>query len=99
MTFILSQIPLNELALALGPAFEQACSKALKESQQSPPSPQKEFLTEPEAREFLGSISRSLFHKLKRQDKFTTYHCGEGRCLYSCEELRTYIKNNKPSTL
>ncbi|MCC9134991.1 hypothetical protein ACFSKU_19150 [Pontibacter silvestris] len=94
---LLTPVPLNELALIMRQEFETAYRKILKETPTAPAVPLKEFFTEPESREFLGGISRSLFHKLKKEEKFNTYHCGEGRCLYSREELILYIKTNKPS--
>jgi hypothetical protein len=87
----------NAFAPVIRLESEAALRRVLQEGSLPQQSSLKEFLTEPESREFLGGISRSLFHKLKKADKFNTYHCGEGRCLYSREELISYIKNNKPS--
>ncbi|WP_347160116.1 hypothetical protein [Pontibacter chitinilyticus] len=94
---LLSKTLANELALIIRQEFEITCRNILRESQPTQHLPIKEFFTEPESREFLGGISRSLFHKLKKEEKFNTYHCGEGRCLYSREELILYIRTNKPS--
>jgi hypothetical protein len=77
----------------------RTCKKIIEERNNPANQPQaaKEFLTEPEARELLGNISKTLFHKLKREGKIESYHCGENRCLYAREELINYIRNNKPA--
>jgi hypothetical protein len=91
---VLSPISLPELEALI----KQSVRTVLNETVAVQQAEQKEFLTEPEARELLGNISKALFHKLKREGKYSTYHCGEGRCLYSREELISYIRNNnKPA--
>lgn len=96
---LLTQYSNEEFALLMQQMCEAAYRKVQNEITFSPSQyTQKEYLTEPEAREFLGGISRSTFHKLKKEGRFDTYLCGEGRCLYSREELVAYLKGNKSSS-
>ncbi len=93
---LLTQYSAEEFALLIQQKCEEAYRKVSGETSCTPAQNcPKEFLTEPEAREFLGGISRSTFHKLKKEGRYGTYLCGEGRCLYSREELIAYLKGNK----
>ncbi|RIJ42664.1 hypothetical protein [Pontibacter oryzae] len=97
MSFKLPQEVFDQIVLAAQQGCENAFLKYKKETPSPLPPLIKEFFTEPESREFLGGISRSLFNKIRKQGMLNTYYCGEGRCLFSREELIYYIKNNNPS--